>query len=197
MGKTSKVVVCGLTAAGKTAVLEQMIYGNHIIGTPTYSTIEDTYVAFIETDRGVKEKVRFYDTGGLDAMKPELPKHLLNSADGFVLVYDITNQESYKCVEKVKKEIDKYSPGRKEGSVIVLGNKVDLDDSRQVETAVAQKWAQKEKAKFFEVTVKNRQSLIEGFITLASKLTQPPPKSSFLTKKVKDRVTSSSATTDS
>jgi NF-kappa-B inhibitor-interacting Ras-like protein len=33
MGKTSKVVVCGLTAAGKTAVLEQMIYGNHIIGT--------------------------------------------------------------------------------------------------------------------------------------------------------------------
>ncbi|XP_064640933.1 NF-kappa-B inhibitor-interacting Ras-like protein 1 [Lineus longissimus] len=197
MGKTSKVVVCGLAAAGKTAILEQLIYGNHTIGTQTYSTIEDTYVAFIETDRGVKEKVRFYDTGGLDSMKPELPKHLLNSADGFVLVYDITNPESYKCVEKVRKEIDKYSQtGRKEGSVIVLGNKADLEESRQVETSVAQKWAHKEKVKLFEVSVKNRQTLMEGFIALASKLTQPPPKSSFLTKKVKG-VSSSSAAADS
>lgn len=28
MGKTSKVVVCGMKGVGKTAILEQVIYGN-------------------------------------------------------------------------------------------------------------------------------------------------------------------------
>ena len=30
---------------------------------PSHSTIEDIYTAVIETDRGVKEKVRIFDTG--------------------------------------------------------------------------------------------------------------------------------------
>ena len=32
MGKLSKVLVCGQVACGKTALLEQLIYGNHIVG---------------------------------------------------------------------------------------------------------------------------------------------------------------------
>ena len=32
---------------------------------PMHPTIEDIYTAMIETDRGVKEKVRIFDTGGL------------------------------------------------------------------------------------------------------------------------------------
>jgi hypothetical protein len=33
MGKISKIVVCGYTGVGKTAAIEQLIFGNHIIGT--------------------------------------------------------------------------------------------------------------------------------------------------------------------
>lgn len=32
MGKGCKVVVCGQTAVGKTAILEQLLYGNHTVG---------------------------------------------------------------------------------------------------------------------------------------------------------------------
>lgn len=32
MGKGCKVVVCGLLSVGKTAILEQLLYGNHTIG---------------------------------------------------------------------------------------------------------------------------------------------------------------------
>ncbi len=32
MGKLSKVVVCGQVASGKTALIEQLIYGNHVVG---------------------------------------------------------------------------------------------------------------------------------------------------------------------
>ncbi len=32
MGKSCKVVVCGQGAVGKTAVLEQLLYANHVAG---------------------------------------------------------------------------------------------------------------------------------------------------------------------
>lgn len=66
MGKTSKVVVCGMKGVGKTAILEQLIYGNVNLKSSFYPTIEDIYVANIETDRGTKERVCFYDTAGLE-----------------------------------------------------------------------------------------------------------------------------------
>lgn len=66
MGKTSKIVVCGMKGVGKTAVLEQLIYGNVNLKSSFYPTIEDIYVANIETDRGTKERVCFYDTAGLE-----------------------------------------------------------------------------------------------------------------------------------
>lgn len=32
MGKSCKVVVCGQASVGKTAILEQLLYGNHVVG---------------------------------------------------------------------------------------------------------------------------------------------------------------------
>ena len=46
-----------------------------------FSTIEDIYVACVETDRHQKEKIRFYDTAGLEPSKPELPKQYMSFAD--------------------------------------------------------------------------------------------------------------------
>lgn len=77
-------------------------------------TQEDIYVGSIETDRGVREQVRFYDTRGLrDGM--ELPKHCFSCTDGYVLVYSTDSKESFKRVELLKKEIDK-SKDKKEVS---------------------------------------------------------------------------------
>lgn len=64
-------------------------------------------------------------------------------------------------------------------TVIVLGNKTDLRERRQVESDVAQQWARGEKVKLWEVSVAERSSLIEPFTTLTSRLTQPQSKSAF------------------
>jgi len=177
MGKSCKVVVCGQASVGKTSILEQLLYGNHVVGecgagagpgplgctprapghggragspgrvpvspragccvplgrvlcppgqgapvSPAISlagsemieTQEDIYVGSIETDRGVREQVRFYDTRGLrDGL--ELPKHCFSCTDGYVLVYSTDSKESFKRVELLKKEIDK-SKDKKEVS---------------------------------------------------------------------------------
>ncbi|KAI8483949.1 NF-kappa-B inhibitor-interacting Ras-like protein 1 [Branchiostoma belcheri] len=177
MGKTSKVVVCGQLLSGKTAVLEQLIYGNHTAGTQLFPTIEDIYVANIETDRGVREKIRFYDTAGLSSANAELPKHYITLADGFVLVYSTTDRESFKRIDLLKRDID-AAREKKEVTVVVVGTKTDLKD-RKVELREAQNWAQKEKVRLFEVSVKDRKTLMDPFVFLASKMTQPQTKSRF------------------
>nr|XP_054774286.1 NF-kappa-B inhibitor-interacting Ras-like protein 2 [Lytechinus pictus] len=181
MGKTCKVVVCGSAGVGKTAVLEQVIYGTHRIGQETTCpTIEDIYVANIETNRGTRERVRFYDTRGLTSSNQDLPKHYLSMADGFLLVYSTTSQESFNMLEYIKKEIDKLKDkDKKEISVVMIGNKVDLNQQRQVDFRTASDWAVKEKIQSFEVTVANRSSLIQPIVSLTSKLTVPPTKSTF------------------
>lgn len=64
-------------------------------------------------------------------------------------------------------------------TVVVLGNKSDLREHRQVDHEVAQQWARGEKVKLWEVSVTERNSLIEPFTQLTSRLTQPQSKSSF------------------
>uniref|UniRef100_A0A8C1A047 NF-kappa-B inhibitor-interacting Ras-like protein 1 n=1 Tax=Castor canadensis TaxID=51338 RepID=A0A8C1A047_CASCN len=174
MGKGCKVVVCGLLS-GKTAILEQLLYGNHTIGMEDSETMEDVYMASVETDRGVKEQLHLYDTRGLQE-GVELPKHYFSFADGFVLVYSVNNLESFQRVELLKKEIDKFK--EKEVAIVVLGNKIDLSEQRQVDAEVAQQWAKSEKVRLWEVTVTDRKTLIEPFTLLAS-LSQPQSKSSF------------------
>lgn len=63
-------------------------------------------MASVETDRGVKEQLRLYDTKGLHDGQ-DLPKHYYSVADGFVLVYSVDSLESFRRVDTVKKEIDK------------------------------------------------------------------------------------------
>jgi len=179
MGKTSKILLCGKSGSGKTAILEQLLYGNHVVESPTHPTMEDIYTAVIETDRGVKEKVRIFDTGMLEGKDSELPRHYMNFPDGFILVYDVTSQESFKLLDKLKKDIDKHKDKR-EGHVVVIGNKSELSEKREVQFAAAMNWASKEKVRLWEVSVANRKSLVEPFVWLTSKITQPTGKSNFL-----------------
>ncbi|KAG8516250.1 NF-kappa-B inhibitor-interacting Ras-like protein 1 [Galemys pyrenaicus] len=157
-------------------------------------TMEDVYMASVETDRGVKEQLHLYDTRGLKE-GVELPKHYFSFADGFVLVYSVNNLESFQRVELLKKEIDKFKDKKEvsgkrcwqsmivsfffQVAIVVLGNKIDLSEQRQVDTEVAQQWAKSEKVRLWEVTVTDRKTLIEPFTLLASKLSQPQSKSSF------------------
>lgn len=114
-----------------------------------------------------------------DGKDAELPKHYLNFPDGFVLVYDVTCIESFKLLDRLKKDIDKHKDKR-EGHVVVIGNKSELHEKREVPFQTAMAWATKEKARMWEVSVTNRKSLVEPFVWLTSKITAPTGKSNFL-----------------
>uniref|UniRef100_A0A069DQ45 Putative ras family small gtpase n=1 Tax=Panstrongylus megistus TaxID=65343 RepID=A0A069DQ45_9HEMI len=172
MGKTTRVVVCGWKGVGKTAILEQAIYGKLTKETFLQSTIEDIYVANVETERGVKEKVRFYDTGA-DFMSNVNLQH----ADGYILVFDPTKMESLDYIISAKKDIERNKE-RKEVVITVLANQSTTNIDPGVMTK-AQNWASREKLKIYEVNALERNTLYESFIQLASKLNPQVTKTSF------------------
>ena len=137
-------------------------------------------MANIETDRGTKEKIRFYDTAGLsnDYKDPAIPRHLLAAADGIIIVYSVEDWKSYEIAEAIRKEIK--NSDKKDAVVLVLGTKVDLT-GRQVEAVDALQWANNEKLRLSEVSSLDRHSLYEPFMYLASKLNPPPNKSALAT----------------
>ncbi|XP_049880408.1 NF-kappa-B inhibitor-interacting Ras-like protein isoform X4 [Pectinophora gossypiella] len=194
MGKTSKVVICGMKGVGKTAVLEQLIYGNVNQKSCFYPTIEDIYVANIETDRGTKERVCFYDTAGLEpplSGPPQSPtmqltanqvlqRHYIGFAEGFVMVYDTTRPESLDVLMYLKKDIDR-NKDKKEVVMMVLGNRTGPDDLNSLENTCskAANWCAREKVRHFEVTAMDRASLYEPFIFMTSKLNPVQNKTAF------------------
>ena len=79
-----------------------------------------------------------------------IPKHLLAAADGFLIVYSVDDWASYQLVDLIRKEI-KNNCEKKDVVVVVLGTKVDLTNSRQVQSVQALQWANNEKVRLCEV----------------------------------------------
>ncbi|XP_019754603.1 NF-kappa-B inhibitor-interacting Ras-like protein isoform X2 [Dendroctonus ponderosae] len=187
MGKTCKVVVCGMKGVGKTAILEQAIYGN-ITQQSLHPTIEDIYVANIESDKGVREKVRFYDTAGIESSQTatangttsqQLLRHYLVLADGYILVYDTEKPNSLEALMSIKKDVDK-NKDKKEVTVIVIGNRTkDATNSADSVVNRASDWCNREKTRHFIVSAMQRSTLNEPFVYITSKLNPPPSKSTF------------------
>ncbi|KAF6022386.1 NKIRAS1 [Bugula neritina] len=139
--KVHKIIILGADGTGKTSIIEQAIYGNHVAGTKMVPTVEDTYTANIFTERNCLEQLRLFDTAGLDCQTPVVPKHYYSFADAYILVFDITR------------------------------NKSDLEhSSRQIEFDTVKNWAAREKVHFREVSVTNKKSLMDAFSFLVSKL---------------------------
>ena len=116
-------------------------------------------MANIETDRGTKEVVRFYDTAGIDGVNKEVPRHLVAAADGFVIVYSIEDNHSYQVAESLRKDIEENKE-KKDVVILALGTKSDLKDSRQVELVQAMNWAASKKIRVVEVTASDRSETV-------------------------------------
>jgi Ras-related protein Rab-1A len=74
-------------------------------------------------------KLQIWDTAGQERFKT-ITSSYYKGAHGIILVYDITDKGSFKDIENWLSEVGKYA---NENVVkILVGNKVDLEDQRQV-----------------------------------------------------------------
>lgn len=75
-----------------------------------WPTIEDIYVASVDTERGIKEVVRIYDTEGMSTdITSDIPtlRPYYTTADAFVLMYRLDNRTSFDILDMMRKDIER------------------------------------------------------------------------------------------
>jgi len=145
-----KIGCLGDSSVGKTLLAKKYVKDPKI--DYTISTIG---VEFLKTKRilsdGNKYKVIIYDTAGQERYK-SLSLNSIKHCDGVILIYDITNRESFKSISEWIKNI--YDIKDNDFPLILIGNKCDLKVQREVSTEEGLEAAEQYKTKYFKQMLK-------------------------------------------
>ena len=162
-----KIAVLGQSMVGKSALTFRFI--NNKFPTEHDTTIEDSYSIPAKID-DIQCQLEILDTAGQDDYQTMLDTWI-NSADGFILVYSIDNKESFESTKSRYDRIIRLKEGQKV-SIIVVGNKCDLEDKRQVSKEEVEKYCNEMNISFLEASALNTINVKESFLTVSRGLLQ-------------------------
>ncbi|CAN0011025.1 unnamed protein product [Phaeothamnion confervicola] len=111
-------------------------------------------------------KLQIWDTAGQERFRT-ITSAYYRGADGIIMVYDVTSQDSFDHVNDWLSEVNRYAS---EGtSKLLIGNKSDRPD-KAVDAAAAKAFAEQLGIPFLETSAKNASNVEEAFLTMASEL---------------------------
>ena len=109
---------------------------------------------------GKSVKIQIWDTAGQEAFQA-ITRTYYKGAIGALLVYDITRKETFIHVTKWLEEVRNNSS--KTITVILIGNKKDLEDKRQVSYEEGEAFAKENGLMFLETSAKTAYNVVEAF----------------------------------
>ncbi|XP_055711258.1 ras-related protein Rab-21 [Phlebotomus papatasi] len=158
-----KIVLLGEGCVGKTSLVlryvEDKFNPKHI------STLQASFLNKKINVNGRRINLSIWDTAGQERFHALGPIYY-RSSNGAILVYDITDEDSFQKVKNWVKELKKML-----GTDIVLaiaGNKTDLAKDRNVTLDVAQTYASAVGAKHYETSAKMNEGIDELFLELTN-----------------------------
>ena len=156
----------GNSAVGKTSFILRY----------TKNTFNNEYISTVGIDfltknallpNGKKYKVFFYDTAGQEKFL-SIALNLMKGAEGILLIYDVTKRNTFEAitgwVESIKEQKGENFP------VVLIGNKCDLNEEREVDKEEGENEAKKNGFLFFETSSKDGTNVEEATIALISKV---------------------------
>ena len=161
-----KVVFVGDAGVGKTQIVNK--FGENVFSEEYEATVG---VGFCSKNINFFNKIiklQLWDTAGQERFRAIVQSYY-KSSNLIVLVYAINNRESFDnisdWVKNVKERTDKWT------KFLLVGNKCDLDKERQVTYEEAQKYAEENNMKFFEVSAKKGTNINDDmFIPIIQEL---------------------------
>ena len=135
----------------------------------------DTFVPTIGVDFKIKSleldnklvKLQIWDTAGQERFKNIITSYY-RGAHGILLIYDITDKDSFKSLQNWLIEIEKNA--HKNVVKVLIGNKCDLDDKRVISYSQGKEFADSYGLKFIETSAKKNSNVNEAFELLSREL---------------------------
>ncbi len=111
--------------------------------------------------------LKIWDSAGQERFR-SIQKHYYNQVDGILFVYDITKEDSFKIIESWFDEVKTKAINTLCG--VLIGNKSDLEDERDVSTEDGKKLADQLKLKFIECSAFTGDNVEQAFIYLVESI---------------------------
>jgi len=163
-----KLVFLGDQGVGKTCIINRFVYDSFDKNYQATIGIDFLSKTMYLEDRTVR--LQLWDTAGQERFRSLIPSYIRDSSVA-VVVYDTTNRTTF---SNTAKWIDDIRSERGADVVIVLvGNKTDLADRRQVATEEGEARARDEKVMFVETSAKAGLNVKSLFRQIAAALPGP------------------------
>ncbi|XP_060575897.1 ras-related protein Rab-1A isoform X1 [Ruditapes philippinarum] len=160
-----KLLLIGDSGVGKSCLLLRFADDTY---TESYiSTIGvDFKIRTIELD-GKTIKLQIWDTAGQERFRT-ITSSYYRGAHGIIVVYDVTDQESFNNVKQWLQEIDRYAS--ENVNKLLVGNKCDLTTKKVVDYTTAKEFADSISIPFLETSAKNATNVEQAFMTMAAEI---------------------------
>lgn len=160
-----KIVIVGGGGVGKSALTIQLIM-NHFVN--EYDpTIEDSYRKQVTIDDETCI-LDILDTAGQEEYSAMRDLYM-RTGQGFILTYSISSRPSFDEIDQFKNQIFR-AKGLEDVPMVIVGNKSDLDEYRQVTAFEGREKAKELKSPFFESSAKNKINVDEVFFALVREI---------------------------
>ena len=151
-----QIIMIGESGVGKTSLIKR--YTNNIFNSNHLETIGIEFYNREERINNQIIQIKIWDTAGQEIFH-SLTKNFYRKADGIIIVYDITNKESFEKVQDWVKSVYDNSDNYKEIQMIIVGNKIDLEEKREVSKEEGLKIGKYFEIDFFEASAKNSEGV--------------------------------------
>jgi len=133
---TFRIVLLGNLGVGKSSLISR--FTDNVFDEDQLSTVAVDYkLKQIQVDNTFM-RIQVWDTAGSEKFR-SIARSYYRGCQGFMIVYDITNEESFKDIEIWLLEIEKYGDGQLDRPILIIGNKSDMEEKRKVSFEDAQK----------------------------------------------------------
>lgn len=165
-----KFVVVGRSGAGKSCLLLRFV--DNVFNASFATTIGiDFKIKTLELPSSGKNKnkvkIQIWDTGGQERFGT-ITKAYYRSAEAVILVYDITDKQSFNELGRWVDEIDMHT--RNDPIRILVGNKCDMTELRQTSKEEGQQFAEPRGFQFFETSSLTGENVHEMFLNVAQQV---------------------------
>ncbi|KAH7276292.1 hypothetical protein KP509_39G001100 [Ceratopteris richardii] len=166
----AKLVLLGDMGAGKSSLVLRFVKGQFFDFQE--STIGAAFFSQTVAVNDITVKFEIWDTAGQERYHSLAPMYY-RGAVAAIIVYDITNSDSFTRAKKWVQELQ--AQGSSKLVMALAGNKSDLASKRKVEAEEAQKYAEANGLFFMETSAKSAQNVNELFYEIARKLPRAQP----------------------
>jgi small GTP-binding protein len=164
-----KLVIIGDASTGKSSLLRRYC-DNEFIDKYTCTIGVDFQIKILKMPDQSIVKLQIWDTAGQERFKV-MTKSYYRSAKGCLIVYDITRRETFENVKAWAEQFAQSNSQQSKQSVLILGNKKDLEDKRQVQLEEGEQLAKEIGCHFHEVSAKEGgEEISQIFYALAEQL---------------------------